>query len=350
VQTPHVNQQNVNHRRPSAPDVTVVIPTLNRWPLLSAHALPSALAQQDVEFEVVVIDDGSTDETPARLADLNEPRLRVLRHETRRGLASARNTAIAAARGEWVAFLDDDDLWSPRKLRGQLDSAAREAADWVYAGAVAVDERKNVVEADPLPEPSEVFSLLLTGNFVPGGGSDVIARTELVRRVGGFDEELFFFEDWDLWLRLAAVGRAAACAEVLVARLVHSQSMLFRDKRNVLEDFERLLGKHRRVTRDDKLGLSQWVAYEHHRAGYRRQAAWQYLRTAITYRSPGNLPPALGALFGERGMGLARRLVAAMGGHAATEENGSLPARPAWLDSLYGAVAGGGSRSQGAAS
>jgi glycosyltransferase involved in cell wall biosynthesis len=318
-----------------APEVTVVIPTLNRWPLLSRHGLPSARHQEGIDFEVVVVDDGSTDETPRELARLSDPRLRVTRHEDRRGLAAARNTGIDTAQGEWLAFLDDDDLWSPVKLRTQLDAATAAGASWAYAAAVAVDPSGAVVEADPLPDPDEVVSLLLSGgNFVPGGGSDVIARTDLVRRVGGFDEELRFFEDWDLWLRLAAEDRPAACEDVLVARLEHGQNMLFRDRPNVMRDFERLLGKHREVTRDDRLGLAQWVAAEHHRAGRRLAAARLYATAALTYRSPGNIPPAIGALFGERGMTTVRRFLSVLGRESHLEAKVSPSVEPGWLE-LY---------------
>ena len=110
------------------PVVSVVIPTADRWPLLSTCALRSALGQHDVEHEVIVVDDGSSDETPRRLEELGDPRLRILRHATRQGVSQARNTAIEAARGEWIAFLDDDDLWSPRKLRVQLDLGAATGA------------------------------------------------------------------------------------------------------------------------------------------------------------------------------------------------------------------------------
>jgi glycosyltransferase involved in cell wall biosynthesis len=314
-------------------EVSVVIPTLNRWPLLERRALPSALAQEDVEFEVVVVDDGSTDQTPARLAEVADRRLRVVRHESRRGLAAARNTGVAAARSDWVAFLDDDDLWAPRKLRRQLDAAVTQGADWGYVRAIAVDEAGRVVELDPLPSSTEVASLLLRGNFVPGGGSAVMARTDLVQRVGGFDTELRFFEDWDLWLRLAAKGPPAVCADVLVARLEHGGNMLFRDRPDIMSDLERLLGKHVEVTDRRRLGLAQWVAAEHRRAGRRWTAASLYLRAAARYRSPGNLAAAIGALFGDPGIRLARRLLALRGLPTHLDDTREIAPAPAWLES-----------------
>src|SRR4051794_9306561 len=110
----------VTGRDQPAPGVTVVIPTFNRWRVLSARALPSALAQEDVDLEVVVVVDGSTDETASGLESLEDERVRVVRHARPLGLHRARNAGIAAARGEWVAFLDDDDVWAPWKLRTQL--------------------------------------------------------------------------------------------------------------------------------------------------------------------------------------------------------------------------------------
>ena len=316
----------------SAPEVSVVIATRNRWALLSRNGLPSALGQEDVDLEVIVVDDCSADETPARLAELDDPRVRVVRHESRRMLPAAHNTGVAEARGEWLAFLDDDDLWSPRKLRTQLDAAVQENVDWVYSAAVVVDQHKRVLEADPFPDPKELPRLLLEGNFVPGGGSNVIARAEVVRRVGGFDEHLVRFSDWDLWIRLTQAGLPAASPTVAVARVEHGENMVIRDRDHALESYTRLVSKHRPVTRGDQLGVVEWTAYEHYRAGRRLLASWLYLRAAVEYRSLGNLPPALGALFGKPGMRLASRLLVVLRGASHIEpEVRVAPPDPPWL-------------------
>jgi len=315
-----------------APEVSVIIPTRNRWALLSTHALPGALGQEDVEIEVIVVDDASTDETPRRLAELEDSRLRVVTNQANVRLPAARNVGIAAARGAWLAFLDDDDLWAPRKLRLQLDAASRDQATWVYGAAVVVDGDKRLLGEDPLPDPRELAALLQTGNYVPGGGSNVIVRSDAVRRVGGFDEELRFFEDWDLWLRLVDDTLPAVCHDVVMARVEHADNMVLRDVREVMPAFVRLLGKHRSVTRDDRRGVLEWLAYEQHRAGRRLGAARLYVRAAVGCRSPGNLVSALASLFGARGMALGSRLLRRLTGATHIEpERHDPPPAPPWL-------------------
>jgi glycosyltransferase involved in cell wall biosynthesis len=100
-------------------DVTVVIPTHNRKELLD-RTLRSVLAQEDVDLSVVVVDDGSADGTEAFVQALADPRVSVVRHPEARGVSAARNTGIARATTTWLAFVDDDDLWAPTKLRAQL--------------------------------------------------------------------------------------------------------------------------------------------------------------------------------------------------------------------------------------
>ena len=316
------------------PEVSVIIPTRNRWPLLSTHALPSALAQEDVAFEVVVVvDAASDDDTADLLRALDDPRVRVVRDETQRRLPGARNVGADVARGTWLAFLDDDDLWSPRKLRLQLDSARASGADWVYAQCIVVDAEKRPLDLHPFPDPEELPTLLLGGNHVPGGGSNVIVRAETFRAVGRFDDELRFFEDWDLWLRLVHVARPAACPELVVARVEHGNNMLPRDRVHAGADFERLIAKHRGVTREQRLAVAEWMAHEHMRAGLNLRAASLYARAAISHRSLGNAVAAAGALFGRRGLALTSRMLRKLTGATHLDEAAAPapPAAPDWL-------------------
>lgn len=289
----------------SEPAVSVVIPTRDRWRLVSRTALPAALGQHGVELEVVVVDDGSHDETRDELARLTrtDGRIRVLHHDRSRGVAAARNTGLAAARAPWVAFLDDDDLWSPYKLAAQLVAAERDGAVWVYAGAIAVDERGRPLYEYYFPEPGRVAQQLLRSAVIPAGASNVVARTDVVRELGGFDEQFLQLEDWDLWIRLAEHGAPSALHEVLVAVLFHALSK--HAVNDQADELELLIRKHAartppRLLDVDLLGHGRWVASEHSRAGRHRTAGWLYARDAVRYRSPTNVLRAIDALLGKR--------------------------------------------------
>jgi glycosyltransferase involved in cell wall biosynthesis len=283
------------------PQVSVVIPTRNRWSLLSRCALRSALAQKEVDIEVIVVDDCSTDETPERLARLEESRLRVIRRDGPGNVSAARNAGVAAARGTWVAFLDDDDVWSPWKLRRQLDVAEPADASYVYAGVVVLDEWMRVVSALEPPTILDLATTMLSRYAIPAGCSNVMTRADLLASCGGFDERLRFFADWDLWLRLSSSGRGAACNELLVGYVRHTQSGLFGTARELESEVERLFRQNgSRGFRADPARLLAWTAWEHRRLGLRTRAARLYLLAARRYRRPEYVPRALAALLGVR--------------------------------------------------
>jgi glycosyltransferase involved in cell wall biosynthesis len=322
----------------SQTEVTVVIPTRNRWALLSRAALSSALRQEDVEHDIIVVDDGSTDETPERLRQVDNPRVRVIRLEERRGVAKARNEGIAAARGEWVAFLDDDDVWSPRKLRLQIDVARSESAVFAYGGVVSIDEHGTAHYAFPLPDPADLPRRLLAASIVPAGCSNVLARTDVVRALGGFDEQLFQLSDWDLWIRLAWSGRAAACNEILVGYLEHSANMLLTDDRDVTRELEYLVAKHARLRAEhevelDRVTFSHWVAWGHLRRKRRLRAARVYLGSGIANRRPRDI--YLAAAFTARAALPLSRMIAAVRSITGSDPSHAYPvAEPSWLE-LY---------------
>jgi glycosyltransferase involved in cell wall biosynthesis len=284
----------------------------------------SALGQHDVDVDVVVVDDGSTDGTADLLRNMEEPRLRVVHHPVSRGVSAARNAGIEVADCPWVAFLDDDDLWAPHKLTRQLDAASKAEAGFVYSSAAVLDESFRVTRIDRAPRPEQVSSLLLAFNAVPGGGSGVLVATELVRDVGGFDETLAEGEDWEMWVRLTNRCRAAACQEPLVGYVVHALNAHRVDLGSQLRAFAIIEQKHRDLrTREGVAIDGRWftrqVAGGHRRAGRRATAARAYWRGALKYRSPGNAVRALAVLVSERAMRLGRRT-----GDGVVEE-------PAWL-------------------
>ena len=201
--------------------VSVVIPTRNRSALL-ATTLRSVLWQREVDLEVIVVDDGSTDATAEVVAAAADSRVTMVRRDEPHGPPAARNLGAGRASGEWVGFVDDDDVWAPDKLARQLGAANAADRGWVYVGAVAVSESLAIVSGDPPPSPEAIMAVLPRSNPVPGGGSNVILRRDLFERVGGFDERLAQCEDWELWARLARHGPPAVVPEPLMGYRLHA--------------------------------------------------------------------------------------------------------------------------------
>jgi glycosyltransferase involved in cell wall biosynthesis len=305
------------------PTVTVVIPTHDRRALLT-QTLRTVLAQRGVAVHVVVVDDGSSDDTAAAVRGLADPRVVLVRNATARGVSAARNQGIAAATGDWVAFLDDDDLWSPDKLRTQLDALHASDAGFAYSAVVAIDRERRATRALPLPRPEELMRLQLRQSVLPAGGSNVIVRTELLRMLGGFDEQLYHLADWDLWIRLADTALAAASPEVSVAYLEHGTNMHLTELPKIRREFTYLVEKHRALSERfgvafDREGFELYVAWAHRRSGHPRKAAAIYLRSALAHRRPKHLARAAWML---------------TPGISTQPTPPPLPPQPSWLDSF----------------
>jgi glycosyltransferase involved in cell wall biosynthesis len=182
-----------------APRVSVIIPTYNRADLVQ-QALASVKAQTYRDFEIVVVDDGGTDGTFEVLSADRE--IRVLRHAGRRGVSAARNTGIIAARGEWLALLDSDDLWLPDKLARQILLLEGQPALLIcQTGETWV--RRGVRVNKPLSHRQvggKIFLPSLARCVI--SPSAVVLHRRLISDHGGFDETLPAAEDYDLWLRL----------------------------------------------------------------------------------------------------------------------------------------------------
>jgi glycosyltransferase involved in cell wall biosynthesis len=194
-----LNADPQTHKRPV---VSVILPVFNGEVFIQA-AIESVFAQTFKNFELIVVDDGSTDATMAILECYGD-RLEIIRQQNA-GHASARNAAARKANGIWIAMIDADDVWHPEKLQQQLDLTT--LADVVYTGAHNFEDAVRVDDATFLNGqcPSgDVFDHLMLDNFITH--SSILMRRDKFFAAGGYDETLRTTCDWDLWLRMSASG------------------------------------------------------------------------------------------------------------------------------------------------
>jgi len=180
--------------------VTVVIPTHNRaWCL--AEAIDAVLAQTYRDYELIIVDDGSTDETASILTGYGDKIRRL--HQANRGVSAARNHGVRKAHGELIAFLDSDDLWQPEKLARQVAFFDRHPEAmicqteeiWIRRGVRVNPKHRHRKPSGWIFEPSLALCLV--------SPSAVMMRRDLLEQMGGFDETLPACEDYDLWLRVS---------------------------------------------------------------------------------------------------------------------------------------------------
>jgi glycosyltransferase involved in cell wall biosynthesis len=237
------------------PRVTVVIATHDRAPLLP-EAIRSVQAQSIADWDCVVADDGSTDDTERTLQGLKqqEPRLRSVRlaHSGRHG--RVRNAAVAASVAPFVAFLDDDDRWLPVTLESQLAAFADAPDAALVCGRVRrFGDRSGLWPARPQPARLDL-ARLLRGNVIPL--STVMVRRAAFVQAGGFPPETEATPDYELWLRLARVAPIRCLPDVLCDYRVHAGSM---SRRKALE-IEELEDLYARLEREWELPTRMLVA------------------------------------------------------------------------------------------
>jgi glycosyltransferase involved in cell wall biosynthesis len=185
-----------------SPRVSVVIPAYNAAATIG-QALDSVFAQTFQDFEIVVVDDGSTDSTSEVLAAYRD-RVRILTKVNEGKPATTRNLGVRAARGELVAFLDADDWWRDVKLARQAALLDRKPeVGLVYTADATVDADGKILSVNPCPVEARghIYELLTVHNVMVG--SSVMARRDAILKAGGFDESLTSIENWDLWIRIS---------------------------------------------------------------------------------------------------------------------------------------------------
>ena len=206
------------------PLVSAIIPTYDSADFV-VEAVESALAQSYSNIEVIVVDDGSADDTVARLNSRFGSRIRIIQQE-HLGPAVARNAGLRASKGEFAAFLDADDLWMPEKIEHSLGPLLRDPKVGVVYTAVRIHEldsgRKYTLPQYTMGGniAKELFTECRGVNT-----STLVVRREALDRIGGFDEEFFRAQDWDLMVRLAEQVEYAHVPEILTERRLHPASL-----------------------------------------------------------------------------------------------------------------------------
>jgi Glycosyltransferases involved in cell wall biogenesis len=208
------------------PKVSVIIPTYNRAEFLSS-AIASVLNQTFQDFEIIVVDDASTDNTHQVVSSFDNYRIKYIRHETNRNGSVARNTGIMMSSGEYIAFLDDDDEWLPEKLKIQVSLLENSSpkVGGVYTGSLEIDRATGKVLEQVVPSKrGDIYNDLLIENCI-GTASTPILRKECFEKVGLFDESLPSSQDLDMWIRISEEFHFEYIKEPLVKYYVHKNKV-----------------------------------------------------------------------------------------------------------------------------
>lgn len=288
-------------------EISVVIPVFNQARFV-ADAVTSALNQTLSPLEVIVVDDGSTDETAAVLQQFAaDPRVKLIRQENR-GVSAARNAGAAVACGKYLAFLDADDIWLPAKLERQRERFTLDPKlTLVHCGMAVIDGAKHPLREQMDGKEGSIAPELLffEGPVILGGGSGLMVPAAVFHELGGFDERMSTSADWDLFYRLANRGPVGFVPEILLQYRVHGSNM----HGNISAmRHDMLLGYEKAFTGADR-ELRRRRRYAYHRLHYvlagsfvatgEQKQAWKHGLKAIWYR-PSSALMMLGRSFRSR--------------------------------------------------
>lgn len=205
------------------PEVSVVLPTYNRSDTLK-RTIDSVLRQTFNNFELIVVDDGSTDNTKDIVLSYNDKRITYIQHDNNKGGSAARNTGIETSSGEFIAFIDSDDEWQPEKLSKQLSHLKSRSNEWIATYCrIYIDNSpmkdfllndKNKVKEGG----KELIADILTLKLQLGGASTLLVRKEAIKEINGFDTDFQRHQDWEFCIRLLKKGKITYVDERLVVK------------------------------------------------------------------------------------------------------------------------------------
>jgi glycosyltransferase involved in cell wall biosynthesis len=295
--------------------VSVIMPAYNAEPWIN-EAIDSILAQTFPVLEILAVDDGSTDNTAEIIHSYPEPVKYI--YQEHRGVSAARNTAIRAAKGDFVAFIDADDYWHPRKIELQVNLLAEKKLEWASCETQAFDSTTREY-IDGLFAPmrdGDILQPLLLNDFI--GSATPIVRRTVFERAGYFNEEYDarIGEDWDMWLRIASEYPLGVVREKLAFHRLHSTSTM--STTSIADRTRSLVGVVERALKRNPEELDgiakQALANIYHGAGVRLMKqdeykdARQYFLKELRYR-PFNLETWVYILLSIAGPGISKALI-----------------------------------------
>lgn len=206
------------------PLISVVIPVFNGQNTIK-ETVESVLCQTFQDYELIIINDGSTDSTVEVILSISDPRIKLFNYPNA-GLSASRNRGVTHAKGEYISFIDADDLWTPDKLEKQLNKLQENPqAVLAYSWTDYINESsKFLYSGSHITANGNVYEKLLLTNFLENGSNPLIRR-QVLTEVGGFDESLSAAEDWDMWLKLAIRYEFAAVPSTQILYRVSTRSM-----------------------------------------------------------------------------------------------------------------------------
>ena len=249
------------------PKVSVILPTYNRAEFLRS-AIESVLKQTYTDLEIIVSDDKSTDHTEEVVRSFKDERIKYIRNKGNKGVSAARNSAIMASKGEYIAFLDDDDEWLPDKLKRQVEvlDHSRPNTCGIHSNLLVIDKTTgNIIPFDPV---TKKFKGNLLNQFSIGDPirtSTVIIRKRCLDEIGLFDETISYMEDRDLWVRLSINWDFEYISKSLIKYYVHGNAQLSQNldaqtagQEKILERYPHLFKKNKKYYGESYVQLGVW--------------------------------------------------------------------------------------------
>lgn len=273
------------------PRVSVIVPTYNRAAYV-VRAVESVLAQTVKDFEIIVVDDGSTDNTKDVLGQYQD-KIRYIYQENK-GPSAARNSGVLNARGEYIAFLDSDDRWLPDMLSAQLREFERDGGvGFVYTSMAIADENNKLTgETKPAKPVYDIPDFFIDEGRIP---MTVMAKKELFDKFGLFSSELAVAEDEELWLRFLRHTKAAYIHEPLAICVRHDKNL----SSNMIEYYKGLIGIFKKYSSSlsNNSQKTSWISKQYYLLGREHYKEKEYSKAAGPFFKSIVSNPAVGLMF-----------------------------------------------------